>query len=1285
MWHPSAPRGNHANQTLTMFQQPAGADGEAAGETTQRNDTQLLTMATDMPPSKMGSLDSVLSQGVAFVDNSGSTTGSILRNCESFINTLRPSCTALWNSRCGKLARTDDVSWCSMGGTYPSRIYDEYDPLEPTHRGGFDWNCFTLVTDGQVSSSEVTKLAAHVHKTSHLPTILAVATVEVEDNHPVSRYNVSVLFAHFTAARSAIVVIIDGPLSRQNKVKVIAAKGEMANHPQLLDLPDLGSDPKMSQFPEMLLADLVQLQVVVYAPQPADSVLIGGGTHWLHLNALSQDTMGLWQVLEISSETEVEDIVRTYHAKGALGSLRHSLNQLSTSLTVEADQGVSSALNESTKSGVAGILAQLRFAETDAEKERLRAQLLSASGARAEVDSGAKDAAKKSLRSRRAMLGVALAAASVIERAGMGADVLGRLSNRASRASKIEPQALPSMSSLDLEDAIDEECIVMLDVGPSALLVRAVPSEIAEENTSDFGIDFALVAGNGSRNDVWLPDVIGISDNTADQIEATQRSAVTREETLVGIPIVSLASAENRKRVLQRLAVAFGAGIQLPSLWLVALSSIIMTLESKEWAGPDRAVGRLLHYFGGQIMQHVLLPTGHKFALTKEATVAQGLAQSIATPEFLEHHPLGGTVSAAAALIRWGGPTATPIEHYTNCVIARAHRCVPQEFLTWLKASTAVSTVASDSLPNTVTLWEAIFAVRAAPDGAVVPVAGSHTTVNSWNGVLSTESRLQLDRYTDVLAAQNGQTIGSCVGSTETIQSAINLGADSLITPGTTMVVRAVLSELTTPHLSSSVAVERVRRFHNICAAEFEPNTIGTASVDDTMNALAKWLLWARAPMVPLPPFATPYGPSVFFFYHNRTRGGHVTNMVEGFEWNQDTPGNTNEEESQENRMLRLTEFIRTVRARLLHSEYQANLDGSFNRHTVNIPLHRHMRDEWSRNETADPTSGQFISDTAARIMAAKTGNLHTENLEHDIAMLAPSLIQAGRLDSAVDAIPLVLRVETELRHRTTDQIDAADAPAAIWVPREDPDLMQRLAESSKAGRESVRAAALLVSAQHRAGGPGLALKKVVIKKNKDKLGRFLCKVLRHEAVQRGITMRPDGYVRVDEVMGLADLSENLVEEMIEVVEADSKNRFKMLELDGELLIRCNQGHSLPIVNSALLMHQITDSAEVPVCIHGTYEEAWRVIETTALDKMGRNQINMAVGLPGDPEVTSGVRNNIEVLIYIDVARAMAAGIPFFRSANNVICSPGPIPPHCFAHVVRLRDNATLYEPDWRE
>lgn len=50
----------------------------------------------------------------------------------------------------------------------------------------------------------------------------------------------------------------------------------------------------------------------------------------------------------------------------------------------------------------------------------------------------------------------------------------------------------------------------------------------------------------------------------------------------------------------------------------------------------------------------------------------------------------------------------------------------------------------------------------------------------------------------------------------------------------------------------------------------------------------------------------------------------------------------------------------------------------------------------------------------------------------------------------------------------------------------------------------------------------------------------------------------------------------------------------------------------------------------------------------------------------------------MDCLIYIDVARAMDQGIPFFRSANNVICSPGPIPPTCFAHVARRSDGVSL-------
>ena len=130
----------------------------------------LLTPATDIPPSKIGSLSSLLTTGVAFVDNSGSTSGSILRNCSAFTQDLAPRYTALWNSRfcadcpvppsgifndrCDDLALTGDVNWTSMGGTSPSTIYAKYPDL-PTVAGFPTVTSFTLLTDGQVPSSEV--------------------------------------------------------------------------------------------------------------------------------------------------------------------------------------------------------------------------------------------------------------------------------------------------------------------------------------------------------------------------------------------------------------------------------------------------------------------------------------------------------------------------------------------------------------------------------------------------------------------------------------------------------------------------------------------------------------------------------------------------------------------------------------------------------------------------------------------------------------------------------------------------------------------------------------------------------------------------------------------------------------------------------------------------------------------------------------------------------------------------------------------------------------------------
>lgn len=56
-------------------------------------------------------------------------------------------------------------------------------------------------------------------------------------------------------------------------------------------------------------------------------------------------------------------------------------------------------------------------------------------------------------------------------------------------------------------------------------------------------------------------------------------------------------------------------------------------------------------------------------------------------------------------------------------------------------------------------------------------------------------------------------------------------------------------------------------------------------------------------------------------------------------------------------------------------------------------------------------------------------------------------------------------------------------------------------------------------------------------------------------------------------------------------------------------------------------------------------------------------QPDAAVQGKGEKKVISGMRWDAQVLIYIDLRKALAAGCPFWRSENNVILSEGlPVP-----------------------
>ncbi|KAI0319338.1 KptA family-domain-containing protein [Amylostereum chailletii] len=179
------------------------------------------------------------------------------------------------------------------------------------------------------------------------------------------------------------------------------------------------------------------------------------------------------------------------------------------------------------------------------------------------------------------------------------------------------------------------------------------------------------------------------------------------------------------------------------------------------------------------------------------------------------------------------------------------------------------------------------------------------------------------------------------------------------------------------------------------------------------------------------------------------------------------------------------------------------------------------------------------------------------------------------------------------------------------------------------------------------------------------RISKTLSWILRHGAKSEGLYMRPDGYVRVVDLLSTPKLKGQLdLEAIQQIVKQDQKQRYGLLmgpdddTTDaGEIWwIRANQGHSIKAVNMDL--EPILSASDIPMAVHGTNKKAWTSISQTGLSRMNRNHIHLAQGVPGDG-VISGMRNSAQVLIYVDVQTALEAGLKFFTSENGVVLTEG--------------------------
>ncbi|EGN95113.1 hypothetical protein SERLA73DRAFT_143184 [Serpula lacrymans var. lacrymans S7.3] len=179
------------------------------------------------------------------------------------------------------------------------------------------------------------------------------------------------------------------------------------------------------------------------------------------------------------------------------------------------------------------------------------------------------------------------------------------------------------------------------------------------------------------------------------------------------------------------------------------------------------------------------------------------------------------------------------------------------------------------------------------------------------------------------------------------------------------------------------------------------------------------------------------------------------------------------------------------------------------------------------------------------------------------------------------------------------------------------------------------------------------------------RISKSLSWLLRHGAQSDGLVLRSDGYARVADVLANPRFRGVTYPMLEDIVRQDRKQRYNLLCEAGSLeassgsdvwWIRANQGHSIKTIEIEL--NPIASATDIPMAVHGTNRKAWELISTQGLSKMKRNHIHLAQGIAGD-SVVSGMRKSSQILIYIDVQKAIDAGIKFSLSSNGVVLTEG--------------------------
>lgn len=199
-----------------------------------------------------------------------------------------------------------------------------------------------------------------------------------------------------------------------------------------------------------------------------------------------------------------------------------------------------------------------------------------------------------------------------------------------------------------------------------------------------------------------------------------------------------------------------------------------------------------------------------------------------------------------------------------------------------------------------------------------------------------------------------------------------------------------------------------------------------------------------------------------------------------------------------------------------------------------------------------------------------------------------------------------------------------------------------------------------------RAGNSQLSIgERVASEPLEVRVSKALAAGLRHGKL--GFEIDQEGFVHVDFILNQPYFQKlkvdfNIISRIVEQPYDNVKRFYMARDNVGAWKIRALQGHTVNIQKLDLVPVTLDDTMQMPFVIHGTFWKAWEKIKTSGLKLvLGKQYLHFQAGKLGSStkELVQNFRHNCEVLVYIDLAKALQFGICFWRSNNNVIITQG--------------------------